>query len=213
MNINYKGYILEIEEVEVSETGKTRLVGDCKAIGYIVNTLKDYNCVIETYKRDIDKLLEKKEIPMTTNSTITQDTPKQIERDILKKTRGVFKYQTSCYFKDHTSSKNELVQVGYLDLDDDIVFNEPDEEYVSTPDKLVRYLPGFMVKGYRSCEEYIPKSPKTKESVEIREVLSENTIQYTPSTYGSSPRVTYSVIGYLGDNEELIYYNEIVDKA
>lgn len=115
---------------------------------------------------------------------------------------------TSCYFKDNTSSKNELVQVGYLDLDDDIVFNEPDEDYVKDETKLIRYLPGFMVKGYHSCEEYIPK----KESVEIREVISENTIQYNQNPYDSSPKVTYSVIGYLGDNEELIYYNEIVDK-
>jgi len=138
----------------------------------------------------------------------------EVERDILKKTRGVFKYRTSCYFKDHTSSKNELVQVGYLDLDDNIVFNEPDEEYIAIPDTLIRYLPGFMVKGYRSCEEYvsITNSYNGKDSKEIREVISSETIQYDPSTYGSSPRVTYSVIGYLDDNEALVYYNQIVDK-
>jgi len=138
-----------------------------------------------------------------------KEAQKQMEKDILKKTRGVFKYRTSCYFKDHTSSKNELVQVGYLDLDDNVIFNEPDEEYIVDPSKRIRYLPGFMVKGYHSCEEYIPNK---SDSVEIREVISENTIQYSPSTYGSSPRVTYSVIGYLGDNEELIYYNAVVDR-
>jgi len=141
-----------------------------------------------------------------------KEVQKQIEKDILKKTRGVFKYVTSCYFKDSTSSKNELVQVGYLDLEDNIVFNESDDEWIGDPTKLVRYLPGFMVRGYHSCEPYISiiNSHNGKDNKEIREVISSNTIQYCYSS--NSPRVTYSVIGYLNDEEELIYYNSIVDK-
>ena len=154
-----------------------------------------------------------KEVGINTMTT-AQEEQKQMERDILKKTRGVFKYVTSCYFKDHSSSKNELVQVGYLDLEDNIVFNDVDEEHIGNPDKLIRYLPGFMVRGYRSCEEYIPvtNSYNGTDTKEINEVISSNTIQYCPSNNFSSPRVTYSVIGYLNDDEELVYYNAIVDK-
>lgn len=191
----HKGFILEIEKVE-KEGAKTQYKGNCDLVkfhrgAYFASDL------VECFENFID-----------TSVIVSCTNPKKMEQDILIKTRGVFKYRTSCYFKDNTSGKNELVQVGYLDLDDDIVFNEPNEEYVKDETKLIRYLPGFMVKGYRSCQEYIPK----KESVEIREVISENTIQYNLSTIVSSSRVTYSVIGYLGDNEELIYYNEIVDK-
>jgi hypothetical protein len=137
------------------------------------------------------------------------------EQEILMKTRGVFKYVTSCYYKDNTSTKNALVQVGYLDLDDNIVFNEPDKEFVGKPDTLVRYLPGFMVRGYRSCEEYVPiaNSYNGKDTKEINEVISNNSsIQYCPSSYGNSPRITYAVIGYLSVDGELVYYNQIASK-
>ena len=140
---------------------------------------------------------------MTTNKT---------EQEILMKTRGVFKYVTSCYYRDTYSTKNALVQVGYLDLDDNIVFNEPDTEFIGKPDILVRYLPGFMVKGYRSCEEYVPSNNIKGGGTEIREVISEHIIGYSPSTYGTSPKVIYSVIGYLEDDGELIYYNQIANK-
>lgn len=138
----------------------------------------------------------------------------EMEKEILMKTRGVFKYVTSCYYKDNTSTKNALVQVGYLDLDDNIVFHEPDTEFVGKPDTLVRYLPGFMIQGYRSCEEYVPitNSHSGRDTKEINEVISQNTIQYSPSTYGTAPRVTYSVIGYLDDDGELICYNQIANK-
>ena len=138
----------------------------------------------------------------------------KMEQEILMKTRGVFKYVTSCYYKDNTSTKNALVQVGYLNLDDNIVFNEPDTEFIGKPDTLVRYLPGFMVRGYRSCEEYAPifNSSSSKDTKEIKEVISQNIIQYSPSSYGNSPRIVYSVIGYLNDEGELVYYNQIANK-
>ena len=135
------------------------------------------------------------------------------EREILMKTRGVFKYVTSCYYKDTCSTKNDLVQVGYLDTEDNIVFNEPNEDYVSNPDKLVRYLPGFWVRGYRSCEEYLPNLDIRGNGVELREVISEYSIGYSPSIYSGSPKVPYSVIGYLDDDGALIYYDQIVSKG
>ncbi len=135
-----------------------------------------------------------------------------IEKEILMRTRGVYKHVTSCYYKDTYSTKNALIQVGYLDLDDNIVFNEPDTEFIGKSDTLVRYLPGFMVRGYRSCEEYVPSNPVKGGGTEIREVISEHTIGYSPSTYGSSPKTIYSVIGYLEDDGELIYYDQIANK-
>jgi len=163
-------------------------------------------------------------------SILNKTEEKKMEKEILMKTRGVYKYVTSCYYKDSSSTKNALVQVGYLDLNDNMVFNssetrsenEPDTEFVESadlllgekPDTLVRYLPGFMVRGYRSCEEYVPitNSHNGKDTKEINEVISQNTIQYSPSTYSSSPKVPYSVIGYLNDDGELIYYNQIANK-
>jgi len=144
-----------------------------------------------------------------------KEVQKKMEQEILMKTRGVYKYVTSCYYKDNTSTKNALVQVGYLDLDDNIVFNEPDKEFVGKPDTLVRYLPGFMVRGYRSCEECVPitNSHNGKDTREINEVISNSSvIHYSPSTYGSSPKVTYAIIGYLNEDGELVYYNQIANK-
>jgi hypothetical protein len=161
------------------------------------------------------ELLRKRKFKEDTYEMLEELAERKIEKEILMKTRGVFKYVTSCYCKDNTSTKNALVQVGYLDLDDNIVFNEPDKEFVGKPDTLVRYLPGFMVRGYRSCEEYVPitKSHNGKDTREIKEVISNSkVIHYCPSTYGSSPKVTYSVIGYLNEDGELIYYNQIVSK-
>lgn len=153
-----------------------------------------------------------KDIFALASELLRQQEGKRTEQEILMKTRGVFKYVTSCYYKDNTSTKNALVQVGYLDLDDNIVFNEPDREFIGKLDTLVRYLPGFWVRGYRSCEEYVPSIYIKGGGTEVREVISEHIIKYSPSTYGSSPKVVYSVIGYLEDDGELIYYNQIANK-
>lgn len=135
----------------------------------------------------------------------------KIEQEILMKTRGVFKYRTSCYAKSDISTRNEFVQIGYLDLYDNIVFNEPDEEYVEHPDRLVRYLPGFWVKGYNSCQEYLPDKDIKGGGIEVKEVISEFTIKYSPNCY-SNNKVIYSVIGYLNDDNQLVYYEQIVNK-
>lgn len=204
MNFNYKGYLLEIKSFFDDKRVQTRLLGVCQETGWRRNTYDGYDDLINSYKENVDSFIAKKEI----------EEKRMIKQEILMKTRGVFKHVTSCYYKDNTSTKNALVQVGYLDLDDNIVFNEPDEEFVGKPDILVRYLPGFMVRGYRSCEEYVPitNSHNGKDTKEINEVISQNIIQYSPSTYGNSPKVIYSVVGYMNDNGELIYYNQIANK-
>jgi len=168
-----------------------------------------------SWKSVREEILSKPEVKKQYDDLDKAMTLIKIEQEILMKTRGVFKYVTSCYYKDNFSTKNALVQVGYLDLDDNIVFNEPDEEYVGKPDTLVRYLPGFMVRGYRSCEEYIPitNSHNGKDTKEIKEVISNSSvIHYNPSAYGNSHKVTYSVIGYLNEDGELVYYNQIANK-
>lgn len=186
-----------------------------------MNTRNSYEDLKEEYVR-LNRIFEEqpgcslaltKDVLALASELLRQQKEKmKQETEILMKTRGVFKYVTSCYYKDTYSTKNALVQVGYLDLDDNIVFNEPVEKSVDKPDTLVRYLPGFMVRGYRSCEEYIPSINIKGGGTEIREVISEHTIGYSPSTYGNSPKVVYSVIGYLEDDGELIYYNQIANK-
>jgi len=212
-NFEYKGHLLKFEIVG------NLISANCEELSYsFYDCGHNYEWMCNHFREWIDSLKpefiemmrkQKREGQMNTNQS------KELERDILKKTRGVFKYVTSCYFKDHSSSKNELVQVGYLDLEDNIVFNGSDDEWIGDPAKLVRYLPGFMVIGYHSCEPYIPvtNSHNGKDNKEIREVISSNTIQYSPSSISSSPKVTYSVIGYLDDNDEVVYYNQIVDKV
>lgn len=130
------------------------------------------------------------------------------EQEILMKTRGVFKYVTSCYYYHDTSSKNEFVQVGYLDLEDNIVFSAVDISYVEDENKLIRYLPGFWVRGYNSCQEYLT----SKDTKEIKEVISSTSIKYSPSYNSSNNKTHYSVIGYLNDKGELVYYNQIANK-
>lgn len=210
MKLEYDGYILEIEEIVKGEQSVS-YVTHCSFLPFNFpgqwNT--DISYVISRFKKAVDRHKKEGVNSMSTQQIIK--TEKEMEQEILMKTKGVFKYVTSCYYKDNFSTKNELVQVGYLDLDDNIVFNEPDKKLVSKPDTLVRYLPGFMVKGYRSCEEYVPSTNIKGGGTEIREVISEHTIGYSPSTYGSSPKVTYSVIGYLEDDGELIYYDQITN--
>jgi len=135
---------------------------------------------------------------------------KEIEQKILSQVRGVFKYRTkssSKGYSSYTSSKYDLVQVGYLDLDNNIVFNEV-QRPLSEPDQysIVRYLPGFHIRQYRSSEDYIPKLNSSKE---IKEIISSEVVEYSSGSYSSKKEI-YSVIGFLNDENQLIHYDQIV---
>lgn len=134
------------------------------------------------------------------------------EQEILMKTRGVFKEVISfngALISDYiTLDKTESVQVGYLDLDDNVVFNEVDSSYVQEENRIYRYLPGFKVRSYRSWEDYVPINNQK----EIREVVSTITLKYCPNRYGTGNTIVYPVVGYLDDNNQLVYYHQISDK-
>lgn len=152
----------------------------------------------------------------TTTEETKLNSKEEMEQKLLRATRGVFKYMTISSSKApfcYTSAKNKFVQVGYLDLDNNIVFNEVKRPAIDESDvrAITRFLPGFHVRGYRSCEEYIPSlTAPSQVTKEIREVVSTTVIQYSSSSY-SLNHETYSVIGFLNDSGELIKYSQIIE--
>lgn len=190
----------------------------------------------EKFKKELDEISSMSEVPYHSNLSFASldnlcceyrdlvqkmldymNNKKDTERDILRATRGVFKYMTTSTAKgyvSYTSSKNEFVRVGYLDLNNSIVFDEVKRPAVDESDgtTITRYLPGFHVRGYRSCEEYIPSLSAPSHVIkEIREVVSTTTIQYNPSKYGTDNQQAYSVTGFLDDNGGFIQYSQILE--
>ena len=179
---------------------------------YEVDKLEDLSFtslqgLCQDYQNLVKEMLEYIEI--TTKET-NMNTNKEIEQKMLSQVRGVFKYRTksnSKGYSNYTSSKYDLVQVGYLDLEDNIVFNEV-QKPVSESDQysITRYLPGFHIRQYRNCEEYVFELDSNKQ---IKEVISSEIVEYSSGSY-SSKKETYSVIGFLNDENQLIHYDQII---
>lgn len=131
-------------------------------------------------------------------------------QEILKQTRGVFKYRTtstSKNYSDYSSSKYETVQVGFLDLENNIVFNSVKNTLPElSQHSIIRYKLGFYVRQYRSCEDYIPDLVECNK--EIREVMSSRVINQRVSS--SSESSIYSTVGFLNNDDQLIYYDQII---
>lgn len=85
MNFSYKGFLLDIKSFFDDKRNETRLLGVCQEIGWRWNTYEGFDDLINSYKEGVDSFISKKEA----------EKKKMTERDIFKKTRGVFKYRTS----------------------------------------------------------------------------------------------------------------------
>lgn len=181
---------------------------------YEVDKLEDLSftslrSLCQDYQNLVKEMLEY--IKTTTKETNVSN-EKEIEQKMLSQVRGVFKYRTksnskaySCY----TSKKYDLVQVGYLDLEDSIVFNPIIQRPVSEPSpySITRYLPGFHVRQYRNWEEYIPELDSNKE---IKEVISSEIVEYSSGNYSSKKEI-YSVVGFLNNENQFIHYDQIIE--
>jgi hypothetical protein len=55
MKLEYKGYILELEEID-SDTEK-RIIADCHKICFAVNTSEGYDYVIPKFRRLVDEYI------------------------------------------------------------------------------------------------------------------------------------------------------------
>lgn len=180
-------------------------------------TFAELENVCHEYRDLVNTMLTYLETINTKEISMNEKIEKDIEQKLLRATRGVFKYMTISSVKgyvSYTSNKNEFVQVGYLDLNNNIVFDEVKRPAVDESDTttITRYLPGFHVRGYRSCEEYIHSlTAPSHVTKEIREVISTTTIQYNPSKYGTDNQEAYSVTGFLDENNVFIQYSQIIE--